>query len=410
MVMGFRIIIILIFISFQLSTMVSADAPLKAAFIRDNQLWIKNGSTEIQITKDKYVYSPKWSYDGHFIAYIDGDEQGKKSDLFIYDTKKKENYQPYVRVETTNFKWSPIKNQLAYNSQGLLNVTKMKNGRPQGFENVSLGVSDFEWFPNGKEFIVSSQSSLRPTGWGPIPLYKIPVDANLATDKMKHFYTIQTKEPDLFAISAEYFKWSFDGNWVSFLAIPTASLANDSNTLCVLSSQGKQFQIVGKMLWYRDWMKWAPSANQLAYISGEGRFFVENKKTTIADIPIFKQQKEYTPIGYVDLDLEWFSQDKVIVARAKENKAWDEGPVPIMFTALYAINLKTEDQKQITFPKKDELDEDPQVIDSKITWFRKKSNHIKGDVWMKEGINSKEHVWIKDVDSAPIFFTGNGKS
>ena len=40
------------------------------------------------------------------------------------------------------------------------------------FENVSLGVSGFEWFPNGKEFIVTSQASLRPTGWGSIPLYK----------------------------------------------------------------------------------------------------------------------------------------------------------------------------------------------------------------------------------------------
>ena len=101
-----------------------------------------------------------------------------------------------------------------------------------------LGVSDFEWFPNGKEFIVSSQSSLRPTGWGPIPLYRIPVDANLAKDKIKPFYTIRTNETDLFAIGTNYFKWSSDGKWVSFLAIPTASWSMDSNTLCVISSKG----------------------------------------------------------------------------------------------------------------------------------------------------------------------------
>jgi dipeptidyl aminopeptidase/acylaminoacyl peptidase len=298
--------------------MVHAEAPLQAAFIRDHQLWIKKGSKEIQITKDRYVYSQKWSYDGRFIAYIDGDKQGEKTDLYIYDTKEKENYQPYVRVETSNFKWSPVKNQLAYNDQGLLNVTKIINGRPQGFENVSLGVGDFEWFPNGKEFIVSSPSCLRPTGWGPIKLYKMPVDANLSADKIQLFYTIQTNEPELFAISADYFKWSFDGKWISFLATPTASWSNDSNTLCVLSSQGEQFQPIGKMLGYQDWMKWAPAANQLAYISGEGRFFVENKKTTIADMPAANQQKEYTPKGYVDLDLEWFSPDIVIVARSKE--------------------------------------------------------------------------------------------
>jgi hypothetical protein len=108
----------------------------------------------------------------------------------------------------------------------------------------------------------------------------------------------------------------------------------DSNTLCVLFSKGTEFQTVGKMLWYEDWFKWAPSAYQLAYISVEGRFFVENKKMNIADMPTSKQQKEYTPVGFVDLDLEWFSPDKVIVARASENKKWKEGPPPTMFTSL----------------------------------------------------------------------------
>lgn len=405
MTLKIRISLLVVIIMFHLSIVVNAEAPLKAAFIRDHQLWVKTGEKEIQLTKNRNVYGPEWSYDGRFIAYIDGDEQGKKSNLFIYDTKKKENYQPSFRVESSYFKWSPIKNQLAYKSHGVLNVTNIKNGRPQGFENVSLGVSDFEWFPNGKEFIASSQSSLRPTGWGPIPLYKIPIDANLSADKIKPFYTIQTKEPDLFGISADDFKWSFDGKWISFLVVPTLAWSNDSNTLCVLSSNGKQFQAIGKMLWYQDWMKWAPSANQLAYISGEGRFFVENKKTTIANMPTATQQKEYTPKGYVDLDLEWFSQDKVIVARSKENKEWKEGPVPTMYTALYAINIKTEDQQQISYPNKNELDANPQVVGSTLTWLRKKANDFRGDVWVKDGLNTKEHLWIKNVNSAPVFFT-----
>ncbi|MFB6727988.1 translocation protein TolB [Bacillus mobilis] len=406
--MGFRILLFIILITLYVPTTVSVAPPsLTAAFIRDHQLWIKTGNQEIQITKNRYVYSPKWSYDGRFIGYIDSDEAGKESNLFIYDTKEKINYQPYVRVVTSDFKWSPNKNQLAYTDQGLLNVTKIKNGRPQGFENVSLGVSDFEWFPNGKEFIVSSQSCLRPTGWGTIPLYKIPVDANLAKDKIKPFYTIQTNETDLFAINANYFKWSSDGKWISFLASPTASLAMDSNTLCVISSKGRHFRTIGNMLWFKDWMKWAPSTNQLAYISGEGRFFVENKKFTVADMVTAKQQKVYTPVGYVDLDLEWFSPNKVIVARATENKVWKEGPVPAIFTTLYMINIKTEEQKQISFPKQNERDEAPQVIGPYLTWLRKKTNIYKGDVWMKDSLHSQECIWLKNVDEAPTFFTLN---
>jgi hypothetical protein len=107
---GIRVLVLLTFICFHFSTIASAKAPITAAFIRDHQLWIKKGDEEIQLTKGQYVYSPKWSYDGRFIAYIDGDEHGEKSDLFIYDTKENESYQPYVRVETADFKWSPVKN------------------------------------------------------------------------------------------------------------------------------------------------------------------------------------------------------------------------------------------------------------------------------------------------------------
>ncbi|WP_175639042.1 translocation protein TolB [Metabacillus schmidteae] len=404
--MLFRVLLLFMLNCLLFSTIASAEVPLTAAFIRDHQLWIKTGDQEYQLTKGRFFHSPKWSHDGRFIAYVDGNMK-EKSNLFIYDRKEKENYKPYVTIETTDFKWSPISNQLAYTSGGVLNVTKFKDGRPHGFENVSLGVSAFEWFPNGKEFIVSSQANLLPTGWGPVQIFRIPKDANLDNKKMMPFYTIDTKIPDLFAIYVDYFKWSYDGKWVSFIAVPTASWAMDSNTLGVLSKQGTQFQTVGKMLSYEDWVKWSPSANQLAYISGEGRFFVENKNTTIKDMPVSNQQKEYTPKGYVDLDLEWFSSSKIIVARAKENKDWEEGPVPTMFTSLYMIDIKNKDQNQITFPTNREIDEDPQVIGSYLTWIRKRDEESKGNVWVKEGLNGTDHIWIRNVDSAPVFFSNN---
>jgi len=158
------------------------------------------------------------------------------------------------------------------------------------------------------------------------------------------------------------------------------------------------------MLWYEDWIKWAPTKKQLAFISGEGRFFVENKKTAITDIPTLNERKEYTPKGYVDLNVDWLSPDKVIVARAKENKEWKEGPVPTMFTSLYIINIQSGEQKQLTFPKKNEIDNQPQVVGPYITWYRKTEKGKQGDVWVKNGINGSEHRWLKDVDSAPIFF------
>lgn len=401
--MTIRILLLILFVSFNLSIDASAEVLLKAAYIRNHQLWMKEGDKEIQLTTDKYVSSPKWSKDGQYIAYLAGNENGEKTYLYIYDLKKKESYQPYPSIETSQIKWSPTSNQLAYNSGGVLSVTKTKNGRPHGFENVSLGVSDFEWFPNGKAFIVSSQSNLLPTGWEPVRLFKVPVDANLDTNKIKPFYTIQTNTPDLFAIDADYFKWSPDGSWVSFLLTPTASWSNDSNTLGVLSSVGDHFQVIGKMLGYEKWIKWAPTRNQLAFISGEGRFFVVNKSTAVTEIPTLNKQKDYTPKGYVDLDLEWLSPDEIIVARAKENKAWKVGPVPTMFTALYVINLESGEQKQLTFPN-NKIDNTPQVVGSTITWYRTSEKEDQGDVWIKDSMDAQEHRWLKNVDSPPTFF------
>jgi dipeptidyl aminopeptidase/acylaminoacyl peptidase len=401
--MPVKILILLFLLIFQFNSLTSASVPLKAAFVRDHQLWMKEGNQEVQLTTNKYVISPQWSYDGRFIAYIDGDEKGEKSNLWVYDTKEKESYQPYETIETSLFRWSPVANELAYVSGWVLNVTKTKDGRPEGFENVSLGVSGFEWFPNGQEFIVSTHSGRTPTGWEPIKLYKIPKDMNLNESKPKPLYSIPIDD-NLFAVTVGDFKWSHDGKWVSFLGTPTPSWAMDSNPLCVLSADGKVFKDIGRMLGFPDWFKWAPQANQLAYISGEGRFFVENKIMKIADIEAATKQVEYTPKGYVDIDLEWESPSKVIVARAPENKTWKEGPVPTMFTSLYEINLSSGTQKQISFPKEKEYDIDPQVVGSYLTWVRNQDETRKRDVWIKQDKEKEANIWIKEVDYAPILF------
>ncbi|PAE41051.1 translocation protein TolB [Bacillus sp. 7884-1] len=402
--MPIKVLFLILLFIFQFISVTKAEVPVKAAFVRDHQLWMKDGDQEVQLTTNKYVNSPQWSYDGRFIAYIDGDEQGEKSNLWIYDTKKKENYKPYPIIETSLFRWSPVANELAYLSGWVLNVTKTKDGRPYGFENVSLGVSEFAWFPNGKEYIVSTQSGRLPTGWEPIKLYQIPKDMNLNEKKAKLLYSIQIDENDLFAVNVGDFKWSHDGKWVSFLGTPTPSWAMDSNPLCVLSSDGKMFKDIGRMLGFSDWFKWAPQANQLAYISGEGRFFVKNKITKVADIEASTKQVEYTPKGYVDLDLEWLSPSKVIVARSQENKAWEEGPVPTMFTSLYEIDLASGTQNQITFPKENELDVNPQVVESYLTWVRRQDKNYKGDVWIQHDMQKDANIWIEDVDFSPVLF------
>jgi hypothetical protein len=42
---------------------------LKAAFIREGNLWILRNGEEKQITKSGQVYAPKWSHDGKWVLY-----------------------------------------------------------------------------------------------------------------------------------------------------------------------------------------------------------------------------------------------------------------------------------------------------------------------------------------------------
>ncbi|MFK9095433.1 hypothetical protein [Bacillus salipaludis] len=102
--------------------------------------------------------------------------------------------------------------------------------------------------------------------------------------------------------------------------------------------------------------------------------------------------------------MEWWSPSKVIVARSQENKVWKEGPVPTMFTSLYEIDLGSDNQKQITFPKENELDEDPQSVGSYLTWIRRQDEIQNGDVWIKHDKQKEAGIWIENVDFSPAFF------
>ena len=404
--MSLKKIVFVLFIFFVFPLSISAnEIPLKAAFIRDNQLWLKDGQLETKLTQDNYVFNPQWSSDGRYLAYLVAEQIDSSRYLNFYDLEQKAVVPlDGERIETTNFKWSPFSNQLAFLVEGGgLNLIQINDDRIEGFQNISLGVSDFEWFPNGREFIVSSQAQLLPTGWGPIRLFKVPVEENLDFKKTTPFYTIETNNYDFFAIDVKHFNWSSDGKWLSFIASPTASLSNDTTTLCVLDSTGQEFHILGKMLGNKHWTKWNPQVNQLAFISGEGRYLIENKQLIVNDVPQWNHNSTYTPKGYVDLAIEWLTSDEFIVARAKEDKNWKDGPVPISFTTLYKVNIKTNEQTQITFPSQTEYDRDPQRIASFLSWSRRNELEDKMDIFIRDDDTGIESLWLQNIDAPPIF-------
>lgn len=376
---------------FMMSVSSAEGTAVQVAFIRNHDLWIKIDGKEKQITKGEHITKPKWSHDGKWLAYAIGEEQNRLELYRVTDGKKVIPSQ----TEATNYQWSPVENIIAFEFTGTLNTfdAEKKNAT---FENVSLGVGDYAWYPDGKKFLVSSEAQLLPTGWTGAQLYEVQKDAGMNPNKMKHLYSLPSMQEDFLAYVASDFKWSPNQKWIAFLAVPTASWSADSNTLCLLKADGSRFERVDEMLLNNQWFQWAPSKNILAYIEGSGRFALENKHLKVKELPALQQEK-FTPKGYVDWDFTWHSNEIITLSRAKEME-WSNEEEKRSLPSLYQVNIQSNRQRQITTPPPQYGDYNPFYVkgEKQLTWMR--SNRKKADMWLANGDGSKAKEWIENID------------
>ncbi|HEQ3529005.1 MULTISPECIES: TolB family protein [Bacillus cereus group] len=364
---------------------------VKVAFIRHHNLWIKVDGKEKQLTKGENITGPKWSYDGEWLAYVKGEKQNI---LELYRLKDGKKVTPF-HSEASNYQWSPTENIIAFIFTGTLNTFDVEK-KNADFENVSAGVGDYAWYPDGKNFLVSSEAHLLPTGWTGAQLYEVQKDAHMNPHKMKHLYALPNEHDDFLALVASGFKWSPDQKWISFLAVPTASWSADSNTLCLVRADGSRFEIVDQMLLNIEWFKWAPSKNILAYIEGSGRVALENKHLKIKELPALQQQT-FTPKGYVDWDFTWKNDNVIIVSRAKEG-GFETLPEKRPFPSLYEINSTSDKQYQITKSSNKQGDYHPIFMkkSNQLIWIR--SDRKKANIWIAHSDGKHEKKWIENVD------------
>lgn len=363
----------------------------KIAFIRHHDLWIKVDGKEKQLTKGEYITGPKWSYDGEWLAYAKGEKQNQ---LELYRLKNGKKVTPF-HSETSNYQWSPKENIIAFIFTGTLSTYDVEK-KNATFENVSNGVGDYAWYPDGQRFFVSSEAYLLPTGWTGAQLYEVQKGANMNPHKMKHIYALPNEHDDFLALVASGFKWSPDQKWISFLAVPTASWSADSNTLCLIRADGSRFEKVDQMLLNTQWFQWAPSKNILAYIEGSGRVALENKHLKIKELPAL-QQNTFTPKGYVDWDFTWKNDQVIIVSRAKEagiETPPEKRPLP----SLYEIDSTSDEQHQIINPSKKQGDYHPIFLkkNNQLIWIR--SDRKKADIWIAHSDGKHEKKWIENID------------
>jgi dipeptidyl aminopeptidase/acylaminoacyl peptidase len=392
-----KLITIIILSIFVLPLTVSASSTdgLRAAFIRNDQLWIKYGAKERKLTTGDFVRYPKWSNDGKWIAYLKGTNEDDfkiyKGELWLYEVK----HNKHIKVNTNvnyDFQWSPHSNQLGFTKDKSLYLFDFQ---PKD-KHIASNIENFSWLPNGNGFLISSKESEELDS--DIILSNVILLGQNKRPSIHPFYTVPVSKEE-YLVSTSTFKWSHDHKWISFLLVPTASLSADSNILCILSHDGKVFRRLDEMLNYEDWFKWAPSKNILGYISGVGREATSNKQLNILHDP-FINKKNYTPKDYVDRDLAFQNNHILFVSRsiASTEGYLDERPLP----ALYKINLAVNKQIKLTTSSKNIGDFQPQAIHNKLVWIRtdRKTANV---LFSPTRIVNAQH-WIKNIDIGSSYY------
>ncbi len=384
----------------------SIEEGMKAAFIRNHDLWVKIGEKEHQVTSGENVQYPKWSYNGKWLAFQKREDQ--KSEIWLYQLETRQLFN-VIQTEFPTYRWSPNENKLAIlvgDKLKMIETDKLTLGekKNQIYKKVFEGVGNFSWLPKGKEFLISTAPVQVPEGWADIQLLIVPEDISQDMNKVKQLFTLPSQTEKYFAITTSLFKWSPDGRWISFLGIPTASLAADVNTLFILSADGKKLIQVDEMLNNENWFHWAPDLKYLAYIEGVGRNATQNKQLKIKKFNKWgMKEASLTPEGYVDWDFTWRSDRIITISRAQESDLQlDSAERPLPF--LVQIDIKKNRQTVLTSPPENFGDFYPVYLrkSSQLSWVR--FNHQKAEAWIASPDGSEAVRWIENIDPAPEYY------
>ncbi|WP_372663512.1 translocation protein TolB [Cohnella sp.] len=362
---------------------------LKAAFVRNGDLWLKVGSIEHQLTKGEFIRSPKWSYDGQWIAYTKGKEE---QELWLWHVPSEQS-QLVSPIREESYEWAPRKNKLAFLlDQKLIFVEPEK---PTRRVDVASGIGNYSWLPDGSGFLASTQSILLPDGWTPIRILSIPLLKVGDPSQIRTLYVLPKPSEEFFAVTTSIFKWSATGHWIAFLANPTASLSADSNILCVLSAEGTSFKQLDLMANNSQWFNWSDMGDLLAYIGGVGREATSNKKLKLADIPTGKLVT-YTPAGYVDQSFTWHGPRRLVASRAAESASRP-------FPSLVEVKLGRLQAKPLTDESNTYGDFNPISLPSRLlAWVR--SDRIKADAIVAGSSGKNPVVFIPGIDLGANFY------
>lgn len=243
----------------------SAPVLGRVAYIAGGDVWVVDLDTDQQtrLTRDGHNSHPRWSADGHWIAYQKGDQ------LWVVEVGSGKEYL-VSEQPVSEFAWSPVENRLAYLSTAsglVIWETDRQNIQTLVASEGGITPRHIAWEPTGKWLAYETEQ-------GKWRLCKVSLDGTSFT---LYATSDQTQIPYLAG-------WSVDGDWLLAWSGPASALAwADGLPLCLIPAMGGTPRCLEqKMLLHSDWLSWS-SGGQLAFIAGEGRETWVNKGLALMD-------------------------------------------------------------------------------------------------------------------------------
>ncbi|MTI86221.1 MAG: hypothetical protein FH756_20585 [Firmicutes bacterium] len=249
----------------------------KLAFIWDGRLYVLNGDsgTLDKLSEPGKASKLKWSADGQWLAYVNGDNQ-----LQITRTDGTEFYEVAGLKESMynapDFAWSPAANVLAVVPDvKKRDIYLIQPGEtPLQLTDVYTGASSFCWALDGKTIAYVDTLPYDPND--PVNrvdvLHKIPAEGGEAA----RLYTAE-------GAAIRLAGWQPDKKEVLFWLSPghSASAMADGLKLYTVPLTGGKSQAIATTLVYPEWLTWSKDGTKLLAVAGSGREIWKNKSLSL---------------------------------------------------------------------------------------------------------------------------------
>ncbi|MDY6868513.1 MAG: hypothetical protein SVT56_11560 [Chloroflexota bacterium] len=328
----------------------------KLAYIQGNNphsgnLWVKDlltGQTT-RLTTDGYSSQPRWSPSGKWLAFQ------SKEQIGLIEVDSHHTYSLTTEHEAETFAWSPKQDQLAYVTNGHLEVifagdevpvTLVEPEQPSMPDLGQVKGSRIVWNPDASWIAYVWQERQSPNLPVFQEIWKVSLDGK---EKLKLYPNQQAEEGEIILDS-----WSYDGRLLFFWQseVRSQSVLADGVPLYALSIDNNP--IVGlatSVLVYQDFVEPAPTTDQVAVIVGEGRL-IQTNKTLHLVLLTTKMSETLTSPELAIASLAWSPNGEHIVYTAMPDRGQQGGgkddPYALTQRKIWLITLRDQETHQLT--------------------------------------------------------------